>query len=247
VRRIFLLCCLLACAAAAGHAGVARAGGSLHAAVQARLDRDRHVVAAILGRRTHALRRLGHVESALPSRVDPFPGQDRADRLRREIGGDSRAIARLRHAMRGLREALQPPPPPVEFSTQPTSAIGEDAVLIAERYLGVRYTWGGDSPQTGFDCSGFVSFVYAQLGIELPHYAATQYAITRHIDPSMLEPGDLVFFEPHSNGPGHVGIYTGDGYFVDAPYTGSVVRFDKVSAVARLVGFVGATRPANVR
>lgn len=243
VRRLCVLACLLACTLVAGRAGVAHAGGSLHAAVQAQLDRDRRALASLLERRGEEWRRLQRTESALPRQADPFPAEGRADSLRRAIRTENHAIARLRQAIHGLREALKPPPATVDFSNQPTSALGEDAVLIAERYLGVRYTWGGNTPGTGFDCSGFVQFVYAQLGIQLPHYAASQYADTAHIAPSMLEPGDLVFFEPHSDGPGHVGIYTGDGYFVDAPYTGAVVRFDKVAAVAQLVGWVGASRP----
>jgi NlpC/P60 family protein len=243
VRRLVLLC-LLCCAVVGAGTGAARAGGSLHAAVQARLDQDRHTLATLVSRRASALRRLGHTRAELSHRADPFPAQDRADRLRRSIRADDRAIARLRRQIRGLQEALRPPPPTVDFSTQPTSALGEDAVVVAERYLGVRYTWGGATPQSGFDCSGFVQFVYRQLGISLPHYAASQYAETTHIAPSLLEPGDLVFFEPHADGPGHVGIYTGDGYFIDAPYTGAVVRFDKLETVANEVGFVGATRPA---
>ncbi len=88
------------------------------------------------------------------------------------------ARQRLRHALRGLQLALQPVQVPDGLTSQPPSAIGAYAVTIAERYLGVRYLWGGDNPDDGFDCSGFVQFVYAQLGVRLPRYAATQYAMT---------------------------------------------------------------------
>ncbi len=115
---------------------------------------------------------------------------------------------------------------------------------VAERYLGVPYVWGGANPSSGFDCSGFVKYVYAQLGIQLPHYAASQYATTTHIDPSQLEAGDLVFFEPHADGPGHVGIYVGNGLFIEAPRTGDVVKLTQLLTEARQIGFVGATRPA---
>jgi len=246
VRRLspLLLCPLLACAALAGNASVARASGSLRDAVQARLGQERQALASLLDDRSRAERHLQHAESALNRAADPFPLEDKADGLRHAIEHESGAIARVRRRIRGLQDALRPPSAATEFFTQQTSTLGADAVLIAERYLGVRYTWGGDTPGDGFDCSGFVRFVYAQLGIDLPHYAASQYDVTRHVGTADLEPGDLVFFEPHSDGPGHVGIYTGDGYFVDAPYTGAVVRFDKVAAVAKLVGFVGASRPA---
>lgn len=72
-----------------------------------------------------------------------------------------------------------------------------------------------------------------------------QYYDTAHIDPSQLQPGDLVFFEPRSDGPGHVGMYVGDDVFIEAPHTGDVVKFARLSAEALKEGFVGATRPAD--
>jgi cell wall-associated NlpC family hydrolase len=149
----------------------------------------------------------------------------------------------VRRAIRGLELALQPVTLPAGFLSSSSSAIGSYAVSVAERYLGVRYVWGGDTPSAGFDCSGFVKYVYAQLGIQLPHYAATQYATTMHIDPSQLEAGDLVFFEPRADGPGHVGIYVGNGFFIEAPHTGDVVKLEQLSTEASLIGFVGASRP----
>src|SRR5207249_8329408 len=75
----------------------------------------------------------------------------------------------------------------------PSSTIGGQAVAIAEQYLGVPYVWGGASP-SGFDCSGLTMYVYAQLGVSLPHNAAAQYSVLPHVSESDLEPGDLVFF-----------------------------------------------------
>jgi peptidoglycan DL-endopeptidase CwlO len=98
------------------------------------------------------------------------------------------------------------------------------AARIALQYLGVPYVWGGASP-SGFDCSGLVMYVYAQLGISLPHYTVSQWDVTDPISSSQMEPGDLVFFD-HL---GHVGIYIGGGQFVDAPHTGSVVRIDSLA------------------
>ena len=100
------------------------------------------------------------------------------------------------------------------------------AASIAARYLGVPYVWGGESP-AGFDCSGLVSYVYAQLGVSLPHYTVSQWDATEPIPVADLEPGDLVFF----NGLGHVGIYIGGGQFIHAPHTGTVVQ------VATLAGY----------
>jgi len=99
------------------------------------------------------------------------------------------------------------------------------AVDIARRYLGVPYVWGGASP-SGFDCSGLTMYVYAQLGISLPHSAAMQYDYGTKVDRSALQPGDLVFFGSSPATIHHVGIYVGGGMMIDAPYTGADVRYD---------------------
>jgi cell wall-associated NlpC family hydrolase len=124
------------------------------------------------------------------------------------------------------------PPPPVSVPTGGTGAGHAAAASIALHYLGVPYVYGGASP-SGFDCSGLVMYVYAQLGISLPHYTVAQWNATQPI--SSPAPGDLVFF----NGLGHVGIYIGGGRFVDAPHTGSVVRIDSMSGFG---GYDGARR-----
>ncbi|HVS84071.1 MAG TPA: C40 family peptidase, partial [Gaiellaceae bacterium] len=109
-----------------------------------------------------------------------------------------------------------------------------EAAQIALRYLGIPYVWGGAST-SGFDCSGLVMYVYAQLGISLPHYTVSQWDATIPVAYSDMQPGDLVFFD----GLGHVGIYIGNGQFVDAPHTGSVVRIDSLGSFG---GFDGARR-----
>ncbi len=125
------------------------------------------------------------------------------------------------------------PPPPVSVPTGGGSGAGHAAAAsIALRYLGVPYVYGGASP-SGFDCSGLVMYVYAQLGISLPHYTVAQWNATQPV--SSPAPGDLVFF----NGLGHVGIYLGGGRFVNAPHTGSVVRIDSISSFG---GYDGARR-----
>jgi cell wall-associated NlpC family hydrolase len=118
--------------------------------------------------------------------------------------------------------------------------IGPQAVAIAKRYLGIPYVWGGSTPTGGFDCSGLVMYVYKQLGVTLDHYAAWQYLEGQRIAPADLEPGDLVFFEPKADGPGHVGMYVGDGKMINAPHTGDVVRIVSIQGRA---GYVGAVRP----
>jgi len=135
---------------------------------------------------------------------------------------------------------------PLATTSGPSSEIGVTAVSIADEYLGVPNRWGGADPPTGFDCSGLTMYVYSQLGIWLPHYAAAQWNELPHVHASQLEPGDLVFFAPELDGPGHVGIYAGGDDFIEAPHTGDVVKLASLSREAAEMGFVGAARPAEL-
>jgi cell wall-associated NlpC family hydrolase len=103
----------------------------------------------------------------------------------------------------------------------PTNAGYPTAAALALNYIGIPYVFGGSSTD-GFDCSGLVMYVYAQLGIQLPHFAAAQYTYGQPVPFADLQPGDLVFFDALD----HVGIYIGNGQFVDAPHTGTFVRID---------------------
>jgi len=124
------------------------------------------------------------------------------------------------------------PPPPVNIPGGNGGAGHPEAAQIALRYLGVPYVWGGAGP-SGFDCSGLVMYVYAQLGISLAHYTGAQWSETSPISASQAQAGDLVFF----NGLSHVGIYIGGGQMVDAPHTGSVVRIDSIGGFGSIDGF----------
>ncbi len=121
---------------------------------------------------------------------------------------------------------------------------GARAVAIAERFLGVPYVWGGASPFSGFDCSGLVMYVYAQLGIQLTHFSGAQWNEgTRILLTDDLAPGDLVFFHPGPSGPGHEGIYIGGGNFIHAPHTGDVVKISSLYESSYSFSYVGAVRP----
>jgi cell wall-associated NlpC family hydrolase len=95
-------------------------------------------------------------------------------------------------------------------------------VRAAMRWLGVPYVWGGASP-SGFDCSGLVTYVYAQFGVDLPHGATMQARLGEPVPLDRLQPADLVFFGSPSF-YNHVGIYVGGGLFIEAPHTGDVVK-----------------------
>jgi len=103
-------------------------------------------------------------------------------------------------------------------------AEGVRVARFARRFVGIRYRYGGTSPRTGFDCSGFVRFVYAHFGLELPHYTVSQFHLGRRVARNRLRPGDLVFFD----GLAHVGLYIGGGRFVHAPHTGLRVRVESM-------------------
>jgi len=117
----------------------------------------------------------------------------------------------------------------------PSRAPRSGVVKIALRYLGARYVWAAAGPRT-FDCSGFTMFVYAQVGVRLPHSSRSQINYGARVSRGNLQPGDLVFFGSPIH---HVGIYIGGGKMVHAPHTGDVVSIDPIDGR----GFVGACRP----
>jgi cell wall-associated NlpC family hydrolase len=102
---------------------------------------------------------------------------------------------------------------------------GYDVVAQAQTYLGVPYVYGGAS-YAGVDCSGLVSAVYGDLGIYVPHSAYSQYYVGTPV--SYPGPGDIVLSDYGYGFSSHAGIATGDGYMIDAPYPGSVVRYDPI-------------------
>lgn len=93
--------------------------------------------------------------------------------------------------------------------------VSRRVISESMNYLGVPYVFGGTSP-SGFDCSGYVRFVFAQAGISLPRTADAQYEVGYAVSTDELRPGDLVFFSTYEAGPSHVGIYLGDGNFINA-------------------------------
>jgi len=122
-------------------------------------------------------------------------------------------------------------------TTQSHLAFGMRVVDYAKRFTGTRYSYGGSSPRSGFDCSGFVRFVYAHFGLSLAHSSYAQFDRGRRVGRAALRPGDLVFFD----GLGHVGIYVGSGRFIHAPHTGTRVRIQTLRGWYSS-RFVGARR-----
>ena len=116
-------------------------------------------------------------------------------------------------------------------------------VVTAMGFLGVPYRRGGNSAETGFDCSGFVKAMYEQtIGLVLPRRANEQAAATQAIDRKDLQPGDLVFFNTMKRAFSHVGIYVGEGKFIHSPKPGAQVRVEDMGGSYWQQRFNGARR-----
>lgn len=186
------------------------------------------------------------------------PGATRREKSQLVLTDSTRTTPAQSQDASSGKKHRQPAKPPPDFPAKPypfqvdggglaPAARRDPVVATAMRYLGIRYQWGGASPATGFDCSGLVQYVFAQLGVPLVHYAAAQYDAPDAVwvSPKRLQPGDLVFFtgsDGTRKAPGHVGIYVDDGYFIDAPHTGSFVRIDRLTEQKFADEYVGAKR-----
>jgi cell wall-associated NlpC family hydrolase len=154
---------------------------------------------------------------------------------------------RLRPISRSARheEAPQPAQPVVVETPAPapTPSLGERITDLALQAVGSRYTWGGTSPLTGFDCSGLVRWVLGQLGIDTGRTVWSQYPHGTPVAPDQLQAGDIVFFaNTYTAGLSHVGIYVGDGRFVDAGTERTGVRQASLWDPYWAPRFVGARR-----
>jgi len=169
------------------------------------------------------------IESKLNERRRMLTGLE-AEIAALEREEEARALAVLRSSV--ARTNVEPggrrfPPP--------TRAPRNEVVNIAKRYLGAPYRWGAEGPNS-FDCSGFTSFVFRQVGISLPRVSRQQIRVGERVSREDLQPGDLVFFGRPIH---HVGIYVGGGRYIHAPRTGDVVSIDPLTRR----DYVGATRP----
>ncbi len=130
-----------------------------------------------------------------------------------------------------------------ENVVQQVSERTGDLVSTAIGFLGIPYLRGGNSAETGFDCSGFVRAIYKEtIGLVLPRSADQQANATQKIDKSELKPGDLVFFNTMKRTFSHVGIYLGEGKFIHSPRSGSSVRIEDMRIPYWNVRFDGARR-----
>lgn len=167
------------------------------------------------------------------------PGQQMPwDNQNGPLGGRPMQSYQQRQAAAGRRT----PPFQVDTGGRPVSPEAQRAIHIAEQYMGTPYKWGGASPTTGFDCSGLLQYACKQAGITIPRTSQEQWRSGRPVALNQLQPGDAVFFvgsDGTRTAPGHVGIYVGNGEYIQAPHTGDVV---KISRLADATDYVGARR-----
>jgi cell wall-associated NlpC family hydrolase len=205
---------------------------------EARADQA-HIVAEQAAQKQSIESQIAEQNQLLASVEDEI-AEMRAEEQRRQAALAAQARARAQAVQLAAQAASQ-----ASYDTEvvvPTydadvpAARYSHVVGIALQYLGVPYVWGGSSPSTGFDCSGFTMYVYAQVGVSLPHHAASQWNYGTPVPYDQLAPGDLVFF----SGLGHMGMYIGNDQFIHAPHTGDVVKISSLSE--RGSSYVGARR-----
>lgn len=141
-----------------------------------------------------------------------------------------------------LQSSLSLADPPPSLMTQAVDGA-EETLAQALGYLGIRYKRGGTTPESGFDCSGFVRHVFNEsVGLLLPHNARAISQEGRRVDKAELQPGDLVFFNTMRRTFSHVGIYIGDNKFIHSPRSGSEVRVEDMRLAYWKTRFNGARR-----
>jgi len=166
-------------------------------------------------------------------------------------------VATFSQAPAFAQSAEQEPSAPVASSNRFTSAasqlatsvgttvVGGTEALIdnAMQLIGVRYRWGGNTPQSGLDCSGFVRYVFNDtFGFLLPRKSAQMSKVGLEIGKDELRPGDLVFFNTMRHAFSHVGIYVGDNKFIHAPSRGKSIRVDDMTKIYWEKRYNGARR-----
>ena len=155
-------------------------------------------------------------------------------------GGKSTGVAPSASALNGSTGSTG------NTSTENTvSTTGAAIVETAKKYLGTPYVWGGEDP-SGFDCSGFVYYVYNSLGIKISRTQDTMYSKGTPVSKENLQPGDIVFFQgTYKEGISHCGIYVGEGKFIHSPHSGEVVSYASLNSDYYTEHWYGACRYTN--
>lgn len=137
--------------------------------------------------------------------------------------------------------AAAPTGTPTVTGTATGKAAPNGIVAAAKTMLGVPYVWGGTNTRSGLDCSGFLQAAYAKIGVQIPRTTYAQFSAGSPVNLKSIQAGDAVFVEPQKQGPGHVGMYIGNGMVQESPHTGTVNQIVPLSVFLR-DGFVGVRR-----
>lgn len=226
-----------------GHGGGAPAPGSFTAPVKngASVKMPSSLEQGIMpDAATTAADQAGQIrQQAMSSFSDIAAGGDAAQ----SFGDMAHFVSSMPHVVNAMKTTLpQIHPDTLAAAKAEPDGLHAQAVKLAQRYIGVKYTWGGTNAKTGFDCSGLVQAVWASLGVKIPRTTYAQWDAGRPVANNALRPGDEVFFtgsDPANGKPGHEGMYIGNGLFIEAPGSGKHVR---VSRLAGRTDYVGARR-----
>ena len=173
-----------------------------------------------------------------------------------QIGEDQKQLAKATEEVKTIRESAPRYTPSENTPSKQTSSkqtssrqtssnytpsrgaatiSGNNVIAYASNFLGTPYVWGGTTPVPGFDCSGFVQYVYAHFGIPIGRTTYEQINNGTQVSMGELQPGDLVFFGTYDN-PHHVGMYIGNGAYIHAPHTGDVIKISMLNGTDFLTG-----------
>ena len=223
-------------------ANIVRQVATSKAAIQRNRNalRDAHaeqqdVVAQKAAQRQHIQSQLAarrNLLSSIRGEIQRIKAAEAAQQRQLAAAAQARIAGQTAPTVSGIGVGASTP----EGSTIAPPNVHGGVVGIAMHYLGVPYVWGGSSPR-GFDCSGLVMYVFAQVGVSLPHSSYAMYNMGTPVSLSQLQAGDLVFF----SGASHMGIYIGGGQFIHAPHTGDVVKISSMSGYYSSA-FVGGRR-----
>jgi peptidoglycan DL-endopeptidase CwlO len=228
-------------------------------------DQDGRVIGEVRDFRAEVIRRRGELRSAREEQERVVAAREsEKSRIQAQLNERQQPLSTIRAEIAQIRAAeaarqarltrqlqarmpVQPSSSNAGFGIAAASSDGATVapparyggvVGIAMRFLGTPYRWGGSSPSTGFDCSGLVMYVFAQVGVSLPHSTYALWGMGVAVPRDQLAPGDLVFF----SGLGHMGIYIGGGQMIHAPQTGDVVKISAITSGWYASTYVGARR-----
>lgn len=175
-------------------------------------------------------------QAIVPAEADALNGV--SDKLVARTGGDT--IEDGQHDSATPSEAMA--------VDQDVTDLRKALIGMAMKLRNIRYVRGGHDPSTGFDCSGFVRYVFAHaIGLNLPHDSTAQFLAGLKVKRDDMEPGDLVFFRTHGKRRiSHVGIYISDGRFIHSPTSGKSVEISSLDESYWSKRFAGAKRPESI-